>query len=490
VKLLATLLRIWPHLFTAAYLAVALVASAHVVLYKRDVRAAIGWVGLIWFSPFVGAILYVFFGINRLRRKATRRMEDESLEQPPPPLATPGGTGLAEPDEEAFVARTEPHLLGLGQFVGKATDVPLTAGNLVAPLVNGDEAYPAMIEAISRARRSVALCSYIFDNDRAGLMFLDALGNAARRGIEVRVLIDSVGAKYSRPPITKLLAAGGVPVAKFMDSPIPFRNPYMNLRNHRKIMVVDGRIAFTGGMNIREACLLHRDPPHPVRDLHFSVEGPVVREIMDAFAADWSFTTQEQLQGEAWYPEIEPRGTIVARGIPDGPDEDFETIRWAIHGALSVAQRSVRIMTPYFLPDQSLITTLNLAAMRGVEVDVILPEICNLRFVQWASMAQLWQVLERGCRVWLSPPPFDHSKIMLVDDAWLLVGSANWDPRSLRLNFEFNIECYDAELVSVLAALVAERRSASKELTLADVNGRSLPVKLRDGVARLMSPYL
>jgi cardiolipin synthase len=147
-------------------------------------------------------------------------------------------------------------------------------------------------------------------------------------------------------------------------------------------------------------------------------------------------------------------------------------------------------MTPYFLPDQTLITTLNLAAMRGVEVEVILPEICNLRFVQWASMAQLWQVLERGCRVWLSPPPFDHTKLMLVDGSWALVGSANWDPRSLRLNFEFNVECYDTGLVTKLTALADDRRNVSKELTLEDVNRRALPAKLRDGVARLFSPYL
>jgi cardiolipin synthase len=488
--LIDLLIQIWPYLVGTAYFLVGAIASAHVVLYKRDVRAAIGWVGLIWFSPFVGAALYLFFGINRLRRKAIRQAEDDPLGEQFHPLATPGATGLPEPDEAAFIENTEPHLLGLGQFVGRATGVPLTAGNLIEPLVNGDEAYPAMLKAITAAKHSVALCSYIFDNDRAGLMFLDALGNAVRRGVEVRVLIDAVGARYSRPQITELLAAGGITVAKFMDSPMPLRNPYVNLRNHRKIMVVDGRLAFTGGMNIREGCLLRRDPPHPTRDLHFRVEGPVVREVMDAFAADWTFTTQEQLEGDAWYPEIPHLGVAVARGIPDGPDENFETIRWAIHGALSVAQRSVSIMTPYFLPDQSLITTLNLAAMRGVEVDVILPEICNLRFVQWAAMAQLWQVLERGCRVWQSPPPFDHTKLMLVDDAWALVGSANWDPRSLRLNFEFNVECYDTGLVTRLAALVADRRAASKELTLGHVNGRVLPVKLRDGVARLFSPYL
>jgi cardiolipin synthase len=181
----------------------------------------------------------------------------------------------------------------------------------------------------------------------------------------------------------------------------------------------------------------------------------------------------------------------LARGIADGPDENFERLRMTLLGALSVARSSVFVVTPYFLPDATLINSLNVAAMRGVAVNIVLPEENNLRIVQWASTAQLWQVLERGCRVWLTPPPFDHTKLMIVDGAWVLLGSSNWDPRSLRLNFEFDLECYDRELAESLQQwLHDERLRHARTLTLAEVDGRRFPVKLRDGLVRLLSPYL
>jgi cardiolipin synthase len=231
-------------------------------------------------------------------------------------------------------------------------------------------------------------------------------------------------------------------------------------------------------------------PKHPIRDHHFRVEGPVVAHLQEVFAEDWAFCTGELLQGKAWFPKIEPVGRALARGIAIGPDEDTDKLRFTLEGALASAQSSVIIVTPYFLPEAPLITALNIAALRGIEVDIILPEANNLTLVKWASTAQLWQVLRRGCRVWMSPPPFDHSKLMLVDGSWALVGSSNWDPRSLRLNFEFNVECYDCELAEKLRAWMCKKRDGCRQVTLADVDGRSLPVRLRDGVARLLTPYL
>jgi cardiolipin synthase len=159
-------------------------------------------------------------------------------------------------------------------------------------------------------------------------------------------------------------------------------------------------------------------------------------------------------------------------------------------GALAQASKTVMIATPYFLPDSSLISALNTAALRGIAVDILLPEKNNLRLVQWASFAHYWQLLERGCRIWHSPPPFDHSKVVLVDDAWTLVGSTNWDPRSLRLNFELNFECYDRELNARMRSWFQRRLEVSTAVTTADIEGSSLPQRLRDGAARLFSPYL
>jgi cardiolipin synthase len=216
----------------------------------------------------------------------------------------------------------------------------------------------------------------------------------------------------------------------------------------------------------------------------------VVGQLQEAFADDWFFTTNETLRGEDWFSKAEVAGPVLARGVTDGPDEDFDKLRWTILGALSIARYSLRIVTPYFLPDTALISALNLAAMRGVHVDIILPAKNNLPFVHWASRATWWQVLEHGCKIWLTPPPFDHSKLMVVDGCWVLLGSANWDARSLRLNFEYNVECYDVDLAKQLEGLIESKRKLAHQVTMAEVDGRPFAGRLRDGLARLLTPYL
>ena len=288
----------------------------------------------------------------------------------------------------------------------------------------------------------------------------------------------------------KILRKRGVPTAEFMKSKIPIPNPYFNLRNHRKIMVVDGKIAFAGGMNIREGCVLQVASDHPVQDIHFLFGGPITDQIMDTFALDWAFTTGEHLTGALWHGGHQQSGDVAARGVPDGPDEDFEAARWAILGALSRSQKRVNIVSPYFLPDQTLVTALNLTAMRGVSVNIVIPAKSNLRLVQWAMAGQISHVLERGCKVWLSEAPFDHSKLLTVDGYWSLVGSANWDARSLRLNFEYNIECYSQSLTAELDEIIKAKIDSGRQLTLPEVTQKKIPIQLRNGITRLLSPYL
>jgi cardiolipin synthase len=481
----SVLARIWPHIAAGLTLFVSMAATAHVVLYKRDTRSAVGWVGLIWLAPVLGAVLYVLLGINRIRRKA-RALKGELAGM----LSAPPSIAEARAVPAEHLGGEYEYLGALDSLVEKILGHPLVGGNRVEPFMDGDSAYPSMLDAIEQAERTVALQSYIFDNDHAGGMFLHALRKAVERGVDVRVIVDAVGARYSLPPITRKLRKAGVRMARFLPTLMPWRMPFMNLRNHRKILVVDGRTGFTGGMNIREGLLLESEPRRPLRDMHFRLEGPVVAHLQETFASDWLFCTGQRLEGEGWFPRPVPVGGALARGIPDGPDEDFEKLPWTMHGALAVARRSICIMTPYFLPDSAMITALNTAAMRGVRVDIIMPSVNNLPFVKWAATHQLWQVLEHGCRAWMTPPPFDHSKLMLVDGVWVLFGSGNWDARSFLLNFEFNVECYDPALARRLEEYVASRIAGAKEVTLEDVNSRSLPVKLRDGLSRLFSPYL
>jgi cardiolipin synthase len=481
----SALVRVWPYAFTVLTVALAVVASCHAVLSKRDTRAAIAWVGFIWMLPVLGACLYALLGVNRIARRArSLRAHQPQVE----PLRSSGPHAVS--DVHATLGPRAGHLAALARLVAEVTGRPLLSGNRITPLCNGDEAFPAMVRAVDEARDSVLLSTYIFDNDSSGRQFLAAFARAAARGVEVRVLIDDVGARYSWPSIVAALRQAGARVARFLPTLLPSAFPYANLRNHRKILVADGRIGFTGGMNIREGCCLRLPSRHPVQDLHFQVEGPVVAHLQQTLAEDWAFCTGEVLSSERFFPPLQPAGEVLARGISAGPDDDFEKLRLTLLGAVGCARRSLLIMTPYFLPDQALLTALNVTAMRGVRVDILLPQENNLALVQWASTALLWQVLERGCRVWLTPPPFDHTKLVLVDGAWALLGSSNWDPRSLRLNFEFDLECYGPALAGSLQELALARLRQARPVSLADVDGRSLPRKLRDGLARLLSPYL
>jgi cardiolipin synthase len=426
-----------------------------------------------------GSILYLVFGVNRIRRRAI------SLR-----LKKPSGRAIPQNFDEPEHAGAE-HLKMLARVVSRVVAQPLTTDNQIQPLVNGDEAFPAMLAAIESAKKSISLSTYIFDNDKSGKQFAAALGRAVARGVAVRVLIDSAGARYSWPSIIHELRRANVQVARFLPSLAPWRVMTLNLRNHRKLLALDGQIAFTGGMNIRRGNVLATSPRHPVQDLQFRVEGPLVAQLQAAFANDWAFTTGKALDGEKWFPKPRPTGRgVIARVITDGPDADFDKLRLTLLAALAEAQTSVQILTPYFLPDPVLITALNLAALRGVRVDIILPAKNNLPFVHWASRAMWWQMLERGCRIWLTPPPFDHSKLMIVDEHWVLLGSANWDARSLRLNFELNVECYGREFAHEMAAVLGKKLHGAHEVTLAEADRRSFLTRLRDAIARLFSPYL
>lgn len=465
------------------YVAMALSVSVHATLWKRNSQAVIGWIGVAWLSPYVGAIAYYLLGINRIRRRAVLLSVRRVWRQV-------GKIQLSEREaaqREALDRDSGKGMIRLSQHLSSDNLLP---GNAIVPLSNGDQAFPEMLQAIRSAGKSVSLCSFIFDYDPTGKKFVEALAAAVQRGVEVRVLIDGVGASYTFSSTIRRLRRAAVPVAAFLPTRVPRLPNTANLRNHRKIMVVDGELGFTGGTNIRHDHCLQEQPRKPTRCLHFRLQGPIIRHLQQTFAVDWAFATGESLQGEQWFPSVERHGDIWAQGISAGPDEDFEKLSDLLVGAISMARESVQLATPYFLPPPALMQVLGVAAMRGLEVDIVLPGKCNIPPVYWATMAEIRPLLERGCRVHLSPPPFDHSKLLIVDRAWSLIGSTNWDQRSLRLNFEFNVECYSEDFASQLQAIMADKLAHSQRLTIPDLDRRSLARKLRDGTARLFGPYL
>lgn len=452
--------------------------AGHALLRKRDPRAALGWIAVCLLLPGLGALLYLLFGVNRIKAKARHLRRRWPM---------PDNSDL---DDPALTAGWPSEHFGFTRLSRKVTRRRFVQGNRIELLVNGEEAYPAMLEEIEGARESVGLCTYIFDSDQVGLQFVGALADAVARGVDVKVLVDGVGEIYSRPRISGLLRERGIPTARFLPWDRWPRVLHLNLRNHRKILVVDGKLAFTGGMNIGARHLADaKDNPKKALDLHFKVRGPVVADIEQAFLEDWSFATgANHLRAKPL--ELPWAGDLWARVIIDGPNEDFEKLQWMYLGATNAARESVRIMTPYFVPDRELVASLSAAALRGVKVEIVLPEESNLPFVSWATDAMLWQVLEHGVRVYRQPPPFAHSKLFVVDGHYAIVGSGNFDARSLRLNFEFNLEIYDEEFVSLLARHVDQAKARSALITLSEMDGRPLVIKLRDGFARLFAPYL
>lgn len=455
------------------HVALAAAVTAHALAHKRDPGSAVAWIGLAWLSPVIGSVLYALLGINRVQRRARGLRATSS-----PPLAP---AGRATSSRSGSLAELE---LAAYRISGRdATD-----GNAVAILSNGDDAYPQMLAAIDAAARSVALSTYIFRADESGREFISALARARGRGVAVRVLIDGYGGGYVRSDAYRALRRAGVPVDRFLHSALPWRMPFLNLRTHRKLLAVDGMLAFAGGLNIGVENVIGSKPPFPVRDTHFRFSGPVVAQFSGAFAEQWSFTTGEGLDGEAWAPSLARTGTSTARVVTSGPDQDLEKIELLVLAAINAARRSIRIMTPYFLPDDRVITALALAAMRGVEVDIVVPEHSNHPAVDWAMRAHVEPLLSAGCRIWLQAPPFNHSKLLAVDESWCFVGSANFDTRSFTLNFEINVEVYCSETTKRIDEKILDSRNAP--LQRSALRNRSLPVRLRDSAARLWLPYL
>jgi len=459
-----------------ATLAASIAAAGHALLWKRDPRAALGWIVTSLALPVVGPLLYFVFGINRIRTRAQTlpipRVPSEDDDTPTPPHAD-----------------LPPEFSELAGIARAVSTYDLTAGNRIDVLHNGEQAFPAMLQAIDDATEHVFLSTYIFETNRTGLDFIDALARAAARGVDTRVIVDGVGELYSRPRASRLLAQRGVRVAKFLPPRLIPPMLHINLRNHRKVLITDGRLAFAGGMNIGDRHLAHRtDNPERVVDAQFRIQGPVIEQLQQVFLDGWAFASRQA-------PEEIPAdttevGTAMCRTIIEGPDEDLDKLLSVLLVAVSAAREQVAIMTPYFVPPRELVGALKGAALRGLDVAVILPGRNNLPFMHWASRNMLWELLQRGVRIYLQPPHFVHTKLLMVDRHYVQVGSANIDQRSLRLNFELIVEVYDREFAATVDRHFESARRRSREVTLEEVDSRPLPARVRDAFAWLLTPYL
>ena len=472
-------------MFLLANVVITLTAAWHALLYKRDPKASLGWIVVILIFPVAGYFLYFLLGVNRIRTRA-RKLAGK--------LPFTGFIGL-EPFEEHILLPDSllpvpAEYAEIVSIVNSVTGSPLTSGNRIDILHNGEAAYPAMLDAIDGAEKSVYLSTYIFKTDETGRQFINKLAAARDRGVEVKVILDGIGEYYSLPRAGRLLKKRGVEVVRFIPPSIIPPSIHINLRNHRKILVVDGKTGFTGGINIGSYNLAENlSNRSRVIDIHFRIQGPVVSQISSVFIDDWNFVTDESIEVDPAEDYHEGNGAR-SRVISEGPDEDFNKLATILSGAIASARKRVLIMTPYFLPTRDMISALQTASLKGASVEILLPQKNNLPYVHWATRNMLWELLQRGVRVYYQPPPFRHSKLFVVDDYYAHIGTANMDPRSLRLNFELALEVYDEELISLLSEHILKCRDKSKEVTLAEVDSRRLMIRTRDSIAWLLYPYL
>ena len=482
---------IWVHI--GLFLAVAI----HCMLRSRDPRSTLAWLFAVWVAPVLGSVLYLLFGINRVQEKGWQKNESDQTfrsnrelrEQEKRPLAYWRGLRdglLAQPADagaqelNAFLNRLSPNH-------------PLLGGNAVRILVDAREAYPEMFNAIRNARSHIHLQSYIIGADETGRELLEALAKRAAAGVEVRVLYDEYGSaparmrgffrRYARIPRMQIIG--------FTQANLHKRQFQVNLRNHRKILVVDGAVGYTGGMNFYDVYRTGGSTP-PTHDYHFRVEGPVVMELQYSFLRDWYYMTDEapeKLLAPEYFPPLAAAGQTPVRLLNNGPTiTENDTLLDAIFAAISGARRQVLLVTPYFVPPPEIQRVLRCAALRGVEVKVLVPSINNHAYVGYASRALYDGLLEAGVRIFEQPPPFLHAKALLVDDCIAFIGSANLDARSLRLNYENSLVVLDERFGSELKRVVLDDFALGHEILLTNWRLRPLRKRLTENFCSLLSP--
>jgi len=452
----------------AGYGLVAAAAALHALLTKPDPRSALSWMAVCSLVPYAGPLLYWLLGVNRVHRPASALR----------PGASAGATVFGTAPEWA-------DLIPQVRIGDALTRRRLAPANSIEPLYNGELAFPRMLEAIAAARDTVWLATYIFQTDRVGRAFVDALAGAARRGVHVRVLVDGIGEWYDWPHVVPILRRSGVRTERFLPPRLFPPNLALNCRNHRKVLVVDGDVAFIGGMNLggRE---VGGGTGRRMTDIHFRLQGPVIAQLAATFAEDWQFASGEALNLPRAPPDA---GASLCRVITGGPDQDVDKLLLILLSALAGARFRVQIMTPYFIPPLELVAALEAASLRGVDVSIVLPRRSNLRYIDWATLHWIPALVARRVRVHLQEPPFSHAKLLVVDGRYAHIGSVNVDTRSLRLNFEIAVEVYDSEFCGALSEFIATRERAVRALPPEIPSARLLP-RIRNALCWLVSPYL
>ncbi|MBB6451357.1 cardiolipin synthase [Geomicrobium halophilum] len=460
-----------------------------VFMERRDIQATWAWLLILTFIPFLGFVLYLVLGQNLSRKRLFHwdgiekiGLKDLITEQ----LRTMNDNSFD------FRCETSSNSRNLITMLLRSDGAVLTQDNDIDVFTDGVDKFSQLLADIAAAKDHIHLQYYIFRNDNIGQRIIRLLTEKAQEGIEVRVLYDDMGSrKLSRKHFRALAEAGGE-VGVFFPSRIPYINSRLNYRNHRKMVIIDGAIAYVGGFNVGDEYLGHSKKMGYWRDSHLRLQGSAVNAVQTRFILDWNQASKnhEIEYAPRFFLEQKTKGDIAAQIVSSGPDSEWEQIKNGYIKMITSAHESVFIQTPYFIPDASLLDALRIAALAGKDVRVMIPNKPDHIFVYWATYSHMGELLKAGVRFYIYEKGFIHSKMIVVDHSIGSIGTANIDMRSFRLNFEVNVFLYHQATGEKLAAIFEEDQKNSSEMTQQRYHDRGMWIRFKESISRLLSPIL
>lgn len=467
-----------------------ILALAIIFLERRESSSIWAWLLVLFFIPIVGFILYLLLGRKLTRRRMFRwsgrkkvgieTLVDYQIES------------IKEGSFEYKLSETASKYKELIYMNLLSNHAVLTQDNHIHIFDDGQDKFDRLLEDIAEAKHHIHIQYYIFRLDRLGTRILDALIEKARQGVQVRVLYDEMGSRGVHKKDFKALIEQGGEVEVFFPSVLPLINPRMNYRNHRKIVVIDGKVGYIGGFNVGDEYLGLKEKFGYWRDTHLRINGSSVQPLQTRFLLDWNQASdRKNLEYEdSFFPTFYRQGNTAIQIVSSGPDSDWEAIKNGYIKLINMAKKYVYIQTPYFIPDDAFINAVRIACLSGIDVRIMIPNKPDHIFVYWATYYYVGLLIEAGAKVYVYENGFLHTKMVVIDDEAASVGTANIDSRSFKLNFEANAFIYDTDVAHQLAELFERDILYSSELTPEKYKNRSTIIKLKESISRLLSPIL
>ncbi len=465
-----------------------LIVIAVIFLERKNPESTLAWVLVLTFLPVVGLVLYMIFSQNIARKQIFR----------------------LNPDEKKFVSSSLKKQMdaissGTYEFVNKEADewkdmirlnqrydsAYFTQNNSVELFTDGREKFESLIKDIKAAKKSINIEYYIIKWDKVGLRLLKALEEKAKEGVEVRLLMDALGCRQLTNSRIQPLIDAGAKCAYFFRPRMKIFLMKLNYRNHRKLVVIDNNIGYIGGFNIAREYLSFKEKFGYWRDTHVRIKGGAVRDINARFILDWRFASKENLDfSSIFHEELDTTGTSGIQIVTSGPDSEKQEVKRAYMKMIVSAKKSIYLQTPYFVPDASIIESLKVAALSGIDVRVMIPCMPDHIFVYWATYSYVGELIRSGVKVYIYDNGFLHSKTLVVDGQVASVGSANFDKRSFSLNFEANAIIYDRNIACEMEAAFEKDIILCHQLTQELYNQRSFVIKFKESISRLLTNIL